>query len=863
MYVAVWLLRSQESHSCCSTAVTTLGIVEFFLFLLAEYYPDYDKGRKDAFGAVHFALFETAILNAFMTVCTATVAMRVSHRIWVETELLEVNHYVEIREEFDRIDASNRNYQTLLIQIRFHQLRVQFIKSYNLPLQLKISNYLLSSEQAVLIRLVHISSTAWLLLTGAVCLLYYICGIIFYQTQDQQLLGQILMGIFFSSIALFIVVSLALSYKMRTIFQTILNEKWIIEQGAEKERLAEAQLALFWGSNPKHVIHIIQFMQFGYAVAIATVVIFWKEIGEGPIPSFVFLLAVVVCYSLFVLVTGRVIPQYTMCTSLGQLVNDSRLRETVALFRLEEAKQKRLEYLEYGDDDTTFEAGDISIDKPLHRHVDSNDEQTMLLPAEVPTNHDLIKTESLFLRDNEAIMSERRDRMERRRERRKSVSDGVAIMANLQSSSVIARNGSKPEIDAKKARISSGGIMAELVSLDTKSLRSAVPETPEERSLRHERMRKNRRKAASTGVAAMVFNDPILEGDGETGQEPRASRRRQKSLSAGVSAMALADHVSEGSSPKHLRATEERIQRKTRSRSSSKGVAKMAIVDPIIEGQLGDTCIEDHVGNQTNPRIKGKRVKSLSAGVSSMFWFANKPNNMVTFEDEAEAESSQVDSNATLDGYVSDEDNLPSYSPQSDLSHIQPPLRDRLTAFLLSDRYVFLSNVFGTIVAFLLVGERVEGFIQSQNFVSEDFVSLALPHEFSFWLLVGWIASCLSASIFIIFLYRHKQCRTAEEFAALLAACIDASLFSLCASLLLVGKYFLPYVLPKSNHAMKPKNSAVVEKTQVSRGNLLAPTLHLFVIARASDRGCMEGWGTLNRSLQWSACEYFVTGLLV
>ena len=320
--------------------MTTLGIVEFFLFLLAEYYPDYDKGRKDAFGAVHFALFETAIFNAFMTCCTATVAMRVSHRIWVETELLEVNHYVEIREEFDRIDKSNRKYQTLLIQIRFHQLRVQFIKSYNLPLQLKISDYLIRSEQAVLIRLVHISSTAWLLLTGAVCLLYYICGIIFYQSQDQRLMGQILTGIFFSSIALFIIISLALSYKMKSIFQTILNEKWVIAEGAEKDRLAAAQLALFWGSNPKHVIHIIQFMQFGYAVAIATVIIFWKEIGEGPIPSYVFLLAVVVCYSLFVIVTGRVIPQYTLCTSLGQLVNESRLRENRGPFPTGRSKTK-------------------------------------------------------------------------------------------------------------------------------------------------------------------------------------------------------------------------------------------------------------------------------------------------------------------------------------------------------------------------------------------------------------------------------------------------------------------------------------------------------------------------------------------
>ena len=96
---------------------------------------------------------------------------------------------------------------------------------------------------------------------------------------------------------------------------------------------------------------------------------------------------------------------------------------------------------------------------------------------------------------------------------------------------------------------------------------------------------------------------------------------------------------------------------------------------------------------------------------------------------------------------------------------------------------------------FLLIGERVEGFVQSQNFVSDDFVSLALPREFSFWILVAWITSCLSASIFIVFLYREKEYRTVDESTALLAACIDASLFSLMCSVPSHRYVFISFLL--------------------------------------------------------------------
>jgi hypothetical protein len=59
-----------------------------------------------------------------------------------------------------------------------------------------------------------------------------------------------------------------------------------------------------------------------------------------------YVIAVVFSYSLFVAVVAKVIPQYTLCTSLGQLVDQKRLNETVAHFHLEEARYQRLEQIE-------------------------------------------------------------------------------------------------------------------------------------------------------------------------------------------------------------------------------------------------------------------------------------------------------------------------------------------------------------------------------------------------------------------------------------------------------------------------------------------------------------------------------------
>jgi hypothetical protein len=383
----------------------------------------------------------------------AMTSLRVAKQLWVQTELLELNHYVELREEFDRVheqlclynfdqqdmedeqDNGNehdekrpskkrkhgqqyttisfwpylwtilhmyyrarcrsfttspqqrhslhrylrlhRKYRRLLVQVRFHELRVQFLQAYKLPLALKISNYLWRSQLHVLIGLVHVNMTAWLLLTLLANVLFVGIGLILYETEDPELIGTVLTCIFISCLVGFVLLAIMMHQKMEHIFDCIMTQKELWETTTDDESLptsadaadtadspiceaaekdngdhniapdettrpkqqrAGQQLELFWFGDPSVGIALVQFMQFGYALALSIVIIFADVIGEGTVGVQWYLIVIAVSYIVFVLVVARIIPRYTLCTSLGELVEYRRLHETVAEFHLEEAK---------------------------------------------------------------------------------------------------------------------------------------------------------------------------------------------------------------------------------------------------------------------------------------------------------------------------------------------------------------------------------------------------------------------------------------------------------------------------------------------------------------------------------------------
>ncbi|KAG7343077.1 Mlo family protein [Nitzschia inconspicua] len=460
--------------------LATLGIVEFCVFVLIKYYSDLDKNKKEVFGDVHFALFYTSFFNAIQSTLTALFTRQASYRLWVQTEQLELDHYVEIREEYERVssiigehDAQSRlrkwirnvllfvrqpglrrKYNNLRVQVRFHELRLQFLETHHLPLNFKVSEYLKRSEMGVLIGLVHISGTAWLLLTGGLALLYFILGMVGYKTADVDVLGTCMTGVFFGLLFAFIIASIALQYKMERIFQSIMKTKI---DDTDKEDGLLAQKNLFWFGSPSLVVSLIQFMNFGYAIALATVIMYWPYLTL--VEPYWYLLAVFGCYSVFLYNLSALLPQFTLCTSLGYLTNFKQLQETVAHHRLQEAQRRqRRKMIE------TAIAHDSIIVLAAHENTT---EQGMSLAGSgtatpktvasvmrsdaggiIPVDDDpkvkllaeLVKSDTMTLRnqlpkDSRSNLTERENR---RSLRKKSISDGVAAMRTRSSAAIAA-----------------------------------------------------------------------------------------------------------------------------------------------------------------------------------------------------------------------------------------------------------------------------------------------------------------------------------------------------------------------------------------------------------------------------------------
>ncbi|GAX10646.1 hypothetical protein FisN_14Lh152 [Fistulifera solaris] len=748
--------------------LATLGIVELLLFMLSKYYTDLDKEKYLVFADIHFALFYTAILNAFQSVILAVVSHRVARQIWVETEMLELSHYVEIREEFDQVKAAmkemgaqsdlglssreiqmdeddsafttkrffrsfmdrfryptlRRKYNELLIQVRFHELRVHFLQAYNLPLTLKVSDYLLESQQHVLLKLVHVSSIAWTLLTGAVNVMYYVLGIVSYKVSDSTIVGTALIWIFFWSMALFVVIAAVVYRKMESIFKKIMVDKtlWgLIKQQGNLDQLREQQLSLFYGSDPKLVIAAIQFMQFGYAVNLSVVIIFWQEIDDGRIPMVVYLLVIAVCYTVFVHVTARVIPQYTLCTNLGQLVDEKRLHETLAAFLLEESRRQEAD------------------EKIANKHP-----QKPMNSGEKSEDHTL----------NEET----------------SQSDLSEVKPTTLSRTISNRS------------VSNALLMAELVKLDTNSLRMNLP-TEERNKITFRQMertsRRGRQKSLSEGIATMIAmgNMPLPNHSSKPDQVkddsfiPHSVEWKKANYRSQDSETLKAEDTLRDS-------LIARRRRSHRLKTVSDGVAAMTRMQANLSVNGLSPVPEFHNGYSSTRRIPSPVVTKLS----SISLSNDVHNKMDT--DQLSVHS---------DGGHSDIDDVPEVEPAKESSYLPTPatsLRKRFKKFTLSKKYIVLSNVFGTLVAFFLVGQRVESFLHSEGIVSEKFVSFDFNNEHTFWaLFVLFALFCVVDCAILTTLNPFgQQDQPTGEMKALVAALLDFLLMSTCLILFIVAE---------------------------------------------------------------------------
>jgi hypothetical protein len=76
---------------------------------------------------------------------------------------------------------------------------------------------------------------------------------------------------------------------------------------------------------------------------LSILLVFWDEIDPAPgspgIQGGYYVLTVFVGYACFVYIMSHVVPRFTLCSSVGQMVDQRRLHETLARHRLEEARR--------------------------------------------------------------------------------------------------------------------------------------------------------------------------------------------------------------------------------------------------------------------------------------------------------------------------------------------------------------------------------------------------------------------------------------------------------------------------------------------------------------------------------------------
>ncbi|CAJ1963582.1 unnamed protein product [Cylindrotheca closterium] len=753
--------------------LSTLGIVELVVYLALKYLRDYDQAKKGVFADVHFCLFYIAVFNAFQTVIVAMATKRTSTKQWVDTEKIDISHYIEIREEFDAVasklgyeddyEAANvatlkgffqdvaqsvrspglrGHYLDLLVQVKFHGLRTHFLTANSLPLTLKVSDYLKRSEERVLSKLVHVSGGAWLMLTGCLSLAYFLMGMVAYVSEDQEVVGRFLKGIFFFMLLIFILISVAVYFKMKSTFHTIITTNYKMSKMDDKTRATgmKSQKDLFWLGEPQFVISMIQFMQFGYALALAVVLMYWKSFTT--FEPYYFLLAVVACYSIFVFIVSRTLPQYTLCTSLGYLIDEKNLLETVALDRLEEARRLRIQSMAEAnceeDSIVSFESSE-RFGAKMRGDSTVSDDSGRITPTGIPNRSsilaELVQSDTQSLRTNlpTSVRQSLRDRESRRLEKRKSLSDGVGSMRlSLRSS---------------KGESSRFLLESQPTSEHSDESQRTVDDS---QILNQQRMERVATRKAQQ--RAMSESSVIQSWQGITKKERKLG---------GISLSKQSSSLSDSSS----------VAANDRSGSASLAKADQSSMRP--SQRAGSFSTKETFGSEVQSTVK--TVESDIHDETNLAAAAERTDDSVGALSDVDVKDwTPSEHTGTVDEKKYD------YSFQGILAYTR--------SYLLGHRYHTFSHVFGSLVCFFLVGHRVEVMLSATGAIEPSANTWELDLSISFWVQAIWYGLFILSSILILILFLPIKVKSMDDKAIIAAGLFDFMLSGGCLAILFLAE---------------------------------------------------------------------------
>ena len=631
----------------------------------------------------------------------------------------------------------------------------------------------------------------------------------------------------------------------------------ISQRGSEEHKQGvERQRELFWLGEPHLVISIIQFMQFGYALALSIVIMYWETLSGSASPYW-FLMAVLVCYGTFVYVLSKVLPQYTLCTSLGHLVDQKQLQETLAWHRLEEAqrleKQKALE-LSYQPEsmsfliyDETTKGGESPKGDKYQEHQDHS-QSTKAGSAETGDDGRLNAAQrpapvldiSEIQGDDRKEVAHRvqddlnllaRDQAQhhtgRRRRRKKSVSASGIIQSwnDMNATEERLQHESIDNVGDDVLTTRSGRMMkrptkmllAELVKADTQSLRQRLPEGKRELLVNREQQQRDRRqdrkKAFLDGVsnfraftkaspkghtAADETNDPVKRARDDSFPTVKARgqrRNRKKSVSASGIIESWNAIVTEDEPNK--------APSLPTSDAASISMDRVELSEEEVAAWLEDTynkkpqpskTAEDSFGNRPPPPTAQPQQESLLV-VDNVPHPKSKDIPAIENDDATVDTGKSIDALSEVDA-VSEIESVRKHSYHEEdtwclkaMKILSPSeIRKNAKIYFLSGRYRTTTAVFGTLVVFFLIGNRVEAMIASTGVIDPSDNTWELNLFSSFWWEVTWYMVFILIGFIILFLFPLSKSKYGAEQTIVASAVMDILLSAFCLSLLVVAE---------------------------------------------------------------------------
>lgn len=129
----------------------------------------------------------------------------------------------------------------------------------------------------------------------------------------------------------------------------------------------------------------------------------------------------------------------------------------------------------------------------------------------------------------------------------------------------------------------------------------------------------------------------------------------------------------------------------------------------------------------------------------------SKKEEVVLTDDESSNEDMDEDSN---DDDADDSDDAEhktiSLMKMMPIEMDSVSIRQQIKLYYMSKKYALFTKVLGTMMAFFMVGARVESFRFAQGYVDTDVVSFHLAIGTTFWLLFTWLVMFIISSFIIL-----------------------------------------------------------------------------------------------------------------